>query len=224
MINRLEWLKAVLQAEVTDRAKGLASALAIQFDNDQTGQINPGLDTLCACLRMGEDTVRRAIADLPSGGWLGRILGRGRDNKSVFVLLSPDIVVARRPVRNAEQAAPKRSRNCGSPCKAEHSSEQKAGARPAAHLAVLVESGGWKALDWNTWLSDQGLMPHFPAPMCRNTAHRPAFRQMTARRSSLPTPAPSMESAGPFQPDVLPAFQPQRTGERGKPRPAGDGG
>ena len=46
-INRFEWLKAVMQAEVlTPTAKNVATALAVQFANAETGQINPSQETL----------------------------------------------------------------------------------------------------------------------------------------------------------------------------------
>ncbi len=176
MINRFEWLKAVLQADVPDRGKALAAALAVEFANDETGQTNPSLDTLATYLRTSVDTVRRACADLCEGGWLAREVGRGRGRKSGYVLLSPGSVVAFKaapkvaaaPLKRSQpckvsaggkgsKPAAKRLQDCKPHIRQEQSSEQRAGARPAAHLSCKVESGGWKALEWNKWLSDQGL-------------------------------------------------------------------
>ena len=178
MINRFEWLKAVLQSDILDRAKVLASALAIQFGNDETGQINPALDTLATYLRTSEDTVRRALADLIKTGWLARTVGMGRGNRSAYVLLSPGSVVALRPAQGGRKAteapkqkvarvqsnvagkgrtaAAKRSHGCNSHIMQEQSSEQRKGARPSPHLSVRVAGGSWQALEWNKWLSDEG--------------------------------------------------------------------
>lgn len=183
MINRFEWLKAVLQSDLPDRAKVLASVLAVQFGNDETGQINPGLDRLAQYTRSSEDTVRRGVADLEKAGWLARTLGQGRGNRSVYVLLAPGNVAVLRPAmkpvnrQNSATVQPaKRSQSCnlkgkikgGSPAakrsqtckplyKEEQSFEQKGQARPAPYCRAEIKAGSWHALEWNKWLSDRGL-------------------------------------------------------------------
>ena len=185
MINRFEWLKAVLQSDLPDRAKVLASVLAVQFGNDETGQINPGLDRLAQYTRSSEDTVRRGVADLERAGWLSRTLGQGRGNRSVYVLLAPGNVVTLRPAtkpsirQNSAKPRPakrsqgcnlkskikgsslaaKRSQNCKPLYKDEQSFEQKSSGRPSPHLFAPIRSGEWQALEWNYWLSDHGLPP-----------------------------------------------------------------
>lgn len=183
MINRFEWLKAVLQSDLPDRAKVLASVLAVQFGNDETGQINPGLDRLAQYTRSSEDTVRRGVADLEKAGWLARTMGQGRGNRSVYVLLSPGQVAVLRPAakpisrenpakaqpakrsqscnlkgrRKGSSPAAKRSQNCKPLYKDEQSFEQKSTGRPAEHLIAPIKAGSWQALEWNKWLSDRGL-------------------------------------------------------------------
>mgnify|MGYP001764909836 CR=1 FL=1 len=178
MINRFEWLKAVLQSEVLDRAKVMATALAVQFGNDETGQLNPALSTLCDYLRMSEDTARRAIADLEKAGWLTKSTGLGRGNRSVYVLLSPGHVVPLRPhsaqsksVGKVAPVAAKRSHGCGGSrggkgrtgaakrshgCnplyKDEQSFEQRKGTRPTPHLRAAVILGSEQAKEWDDWL------------------------------------------------------------------------
>ncbi|MCB1349281.1 MAG: hypothetical protein KDK11_11815 [Maritimibacter sp.] len=94
-LNRFEWLKAVMQAEdLNPAAKNVATALAVQFANDQTGQINPSVVTLADYLKTSGDTVKRAVRALVEGGWLGRTEGRGRGNRTTYILLSPGRVVA----------------------------------------------------------------------------------------------------------------------------------
>lgn len=92
--NRFEWLKAVVQSGgLKDRSKTVATALAVQFANDKTGQINPSVRTLADYTTQSIDTVKRAVKELVDDGWLGRTEGRGRGNKTAYVLVSPGKVV-----------------------------------------------------------------------------------------------------------------------------------
>lgn len=94
MLNRFEWLKAVNRSDLLPRAKVVASALAIEFCNDETGRLDPGVKTLADAVGQTVDTVKRAIRDLTEGGWLARTEGRGRGNKTEYTLLSPGKVIA----------------------------------------------------------------------------------------------------------------------------------
>lgn len=169
-MNRFEWLKAVLQAGLPARASTLASALAVEFCNDETGQINPAIETLARYLGWSKDTVRRAIADLSSAGWLNRFAGDGRGNKSRYVLLSPGAVVPLRPHKGSQNSnplrkikgrnpAPKGSQPCSSHIRKEQSSEQRAGARPCSHLHIAVVPGSEQHERWDAWLDQRGLPP-----------------------------------------------------------------
>lgn len=94
-INRFEWLKAVVQSGgLKDRTKTVGAALAVQFANDETGQINPSVRTLANYTTQSIDTVKRAVKELVDDGWLGRTEGRGRGNKTAYVLGSPGRVVS----------------------------------------------------------------------------------------------------------------------------------
>jgi len=184
-MNRFEWLKAVLQSDLLDRAKVMASALAVQFGNDETGQINPALPTLCSYLKMTEQTARRALADLSEAGWLARTVGLGRGNRSAYVLLSPGNIVplrpaisTRKPAEKGARAMAKRSHGCevsragkgitgaskryhkcNPPIKDEQSFEQIGGARPAAHLVARVAPNSDHAAAWDRWLAENGYPP-----------------------------------------------------------------
>lgn len=214
MINRFEWLKAVLQSDVPDRAKVLASVLAVQFGNDETGQINPGLDRLAQYVRASEDTVRRGVADLEKAGWLGRTAGQGRGNRTVYVLLTPGNVVALRPTAKGRtpansakvqpakrsqncnlngktkgrKTAAKRSQNCNPLYKDEQSFEQKSGGRPSPQCYAPIKAGSWHALEWNYWLSD-----HQQPPLASLRAlhieggYAPPFRAPPKPHDTLPT-------------------------------------
>ena len=106
-MNRYDWMRAVLkQPDLHTRAKALASVLAVSFANDDTGQINPGLDTLADAMGCSVDTIRRAVGDLEAGGWLARTVHHGRGKTTCFVLLSPGAVVALRPIGQAPKAVP----------------------------------------------------------------------------------------------------------------------
>ena len=186
MINRFDWAKAVRRQardDLSDRAKMVAAALAYDFCNDATGQINPSLTTLAEATGKSVSAVQRGLSQLIEGGWIIRTTGRGRGNRCHYVLTSPGNVVAMRPVTQmravemTEKVAQKSGHNCKSGAETraskvvtsakktthfcnphimqEQNKEQKAGERPRPHLAVVVEAGGWKALEWNKWLSDQ---------------------------------------------------------------------
>lgn len=93
-LNRFEWLKALNRSGLLPRAKVVASALAIEFCNDETGRLDPSLTTLADATGKTVDTVKRAIRDLVEGGWLARTEGRGRGNKTEYTLLSPGKIIA----------------------------------------------------------------------------------------------------------------------------------
>lgn len=217
--NRHEWLKAVTkQSDLLPRAVRLAVALW-SFANDETGQLNPGLDALCEASGLTEDTARRAIGDLETAGWLSRTVGRGHGIRSVYVLIAPGSVVALRPaaaprdraqkvsqspaqrshgceVKRAKKGrtgAEERSHWCNSLYKDEQPFEQKKGARPAAHLSAFVEAGLWKALEWDNWLSDEGLRTslqeltalHVPNGYSLPWSIPPSPHQATERRIAM---------------------------------------
>lgn len=92
-LNRFEWLKAVNRADLLPRCTKVAAALAVEFYNDGTGRLDPGLNKLAEATGQTVDTVKRAIRDLTEGGWLARTEGRGRGNKTAYTLLSPGKVV-----------------------------------------------------------------------------------------------------------------------------------
>lgn len=182
MINRYEWLKAVLRTPLADRCKTLASALAIQFANDETGLINPSVLTLAAHLQWSHDKVKRAIVELTDAGWMATTVGIGRGKRSSYALLSPGNVVAMRPIaaparpitveRTAakgtqnDRAIPrgkvrrteaKSTQNDAPHTRHKQSFEQKARAsepppHPESRLCVKVERGSWQAEAWGKWL------------------------------------------------------------------------
>lgn len=111
-INRFEWLKAVMQnADLNATAKALASAMAVQFANDETGQLNPSVATLADYLKASKDSIKRAVKALVDGGWLGRTEGRGRGNRTVYRLLSPGRIVALPARKKGAEQAPEKGRN-----------------------------------------------------------------------------------------------------------------
>lgn len=107
-LNRFEWLKAVNRSDLLARAKVTAAALAIEFCNDETGRLNPGLDTLADATGQSKESVKRAIRDLAKGGWLARIPGKWRGDKTQYTLLSPGKVIAISSVRTAAPMPPKK--------------------------------------------------------------------------------------------------------------------
>ncbi len=102
-LNRFEWLKAVNRADLLPRCTKVAAALAVEFYNDETGRLDPGINTLADATAQTVDTVKRAIRDLTEGGWLARTEGRGRGNKTEYTLLSPGKVIA---ISSTKKGAP----------------------------------------------------------------------------------------------------------------------
>lgn len=169
-LNRFEWMKAVLKSALPCRAKTLASALAVEFANEETGQLNPSIDTLAAYLAASKDTIKRAVADLIKGGWLSRTEGRGRGNRTSYTLLSPGKLLAFAPQKKgaalhlqpAQKGATLRGkgrRTAPSYNKDKQSFEQRAQAapdRPAQHCQFEVRRGSDGEAAWNAWLDRAG--------------------------------------------------------------------
>ena len=103
-LNRFEWLKAVLQcSDLTSSAKAVASALAVQFANDETGELNPSQETLVEYLRMSLATIKRCIRQLAELGWLLRTEGRGAGNYTEYDLRAPGKII---PFRRKKKGSP----------------------------------------------------------------------------------------------------------------------
>lgn len=187
-INRFEWLKAVMQsAELNATAKALASAMAVQFANEQTGQLNPAVDTLADYLKTSKDSIKRAVKALVDGGWLGRTEGRGRGNRTVYRLVSPGKIVAFRSAKRVAEPAPEKGatphlqakekgadlRGKGgnaAPSYIEQSLEQNGAALEPWHhhqfsgksytgLTLIRESDHPKMSEWGRWLKAEGFPP-----------------------------------------------------------------
>jgi hypothetical protein len=194
-LNRFEWLKAVGQSEgIKDSAVRVAMALALQFANDQTGQINPSIKTLASWTKQSTDTVKRAVKALVDGGWLGRTEGRGRGNKTAYVLCSPGKVVPITAQNKGGSHAPlteqkgatmhlKGGTDAPSHNKDKQSFEQRAAVpqwyrshhftgNAFAGLVVVSSSNRDALYAWGHWLKDQGFpaLDYFPieAPSKKN--------------------------------------------------------
>lgn len=180
-INRFEWLKAVLQvAELSGAAKNIASALAVQFANDESGQINPKKETLATYLSLHLDTVKRALRELRDAGWLTSHGNGGRSRAAAFVLCAPGRIIAFRSPKkegasvqetggkSSPPSVQPRSERGGhsrvnrgqkTPTHIEQSSEQKARAgseRPAPQCRRCIRPGSPSEERWNQWLSLRG--------------------------------------------------------------------
>jgi hypothetical protein len=181
LINRFEWIKAVLRSGLLDRAKVVAASLALENFNEETGQCNPNQSTIADNIGRSLDTVKRGLEDLAKAGWLVHVATNGRGNWTGYVLTSPGNIVLIRPAKKSVHdansavnaaarggqrsgaslakggsAAKKGGQRCFSHIRKEQSSEQKAGGRPRPDLAVEVEAGSWKAMKWNGWIADNG--------------------------------------------------------------------
>ncbi|MGR3761097.1 helix-turn-helix domain-containing protein [Roseobacteraceae bacterium NS-SX3] len=105
-LNRFEWLKAVLQSrELTSSAKAVASALAVQFANNETGELNPSQETLVEYLGMSLATIKRCIRQLVELGWLLRTEGRGAGNYTEYGLRAPCKIIPFRRKKKGSSAS-----------------------------------------------------------------------------------------------------------------------
>jgi biotin operon repressor len=177
-VNRYDWLRAVLQSEVGAPAKAVASALAVQFANDETGQVNPSQETLADYLKVHRDTIKRAVRELRNAGWLFASEGRGSGNRTFYRLLSPGKVVpfavprkgaevppekgANLPLHAEEKGANLPRKGCKSAPsnKEEQAFEQEGRASdprrcPVERLAE-VKPGSHREAEWNAWLTARG--------------------------------------------------------------------
>lgn len=104
-LNRFEWLKAVMQcSEVNSSTKVVASALAVQFANDKTGDLNPSQETLVEYLgNLSLATIKRCIRQLVELGWLFRTEGRGAGNFTKYDLRAPCKII---PFRQEKKGSP----------------------------------------------------------------------------------------------------------------------
>ena len=174
-LNRFEWLKVVLQSDVQDRAKAVASALALKFANDETGRINPHQETIAEYLHDSRDKVKRAIRDLQHAGLLVVVSSPGRGRSNRYRLVTPGGMVSfTRSEKGAEVHHEKEAQvhpyqdikgaqvhekgGTGAPSYIEQSSEQKAPAPSECPVdrCVVVAEVSHREAEWNDWLAEKG--------------------------------------------------------------------
>lgn len=195
-LNRFEWLKAVMQAEgLTATAKNVATALAVQFANAETGQINPSQETLADFLKVHRDTVKRVMRELRNAGWLMATGDGGRGKAPLLRLLTPGKIIPFR-ARKGGVICPAQEEKRGddlqqkggqiapSHYKEEQSLEQRGAQIPIKRPAVLdqfkdtrfagratsdlqaVPKSDFSALNkWTDWLRDERLPKLYELPI-----------------------------------------------------------
>lgn len=108
---RFGWLESVRRAEaLSTTAKLLAHVLALDYANRATGQCNPSHIELAAVMGVSEDTIKRAIDGLVSGGWIARQTGRGRGRRSGYAFLTRAVVL---PIKGGKFAPSKGGADAG---------------------------------------------------------------------------------------------------------------
>ncbi|GFE52104.1 hypothetical protein So717_38570 [Roseobacter cerasinus] len=164
-LNRFEWHKAVMQVRsLNATAKVVAGALAVQFANDETGQLNPGLTTLIEYLGLSLSTLKRAIKDLTDAGWLSRTEGRGAGNCTNYTFLAPCKIIPFRPSKKGSKASLSAKKkgsqvvqkgSTHEPSYKEQSKEQKARPSPSPDLPHEGQPGEALRLAKLTWVNLQ---------------------------------------------------------------------
>lgn len=173
-INRFEWVKAVTQSgDLVPVAKNIATALALEFANEETGQLNPSMSTLADYVKVSVRTVKRAIKSLADAGWLARTEGRGRGNSTSYSLQSPGKIirfsaqkkgVTTGPLTREKVTAVVTKGVTGGPShyKDKQSLEQRARGpsdKPSPHLQFVVHHGSFHEDNWNAWLEARKYPP-----------------------------------------------------------------
>ena len=148
---RWGWLRAVSgDGSISPMARLLACALVTNFSHHQTAHCAPGFDTLADALCTSVDTIKRAVRDLASAGWLIRTEGRGRGNRSEIFFLGSSNVVPMMPPRGLETSERDLTKSLKSPLP-RHDKGGKAaplyeGKRTAQKGADMLRKGGKSAL------------------------------------------------------------------------------
>lgn len=181
-LNRFEWLKAVLQcSELKSSTKAVASALAVQFANDKTGDLCPSQETLVEYLgSMSLPTIKRCIRQLVELGWLSRTEGRGAGNFTEYDLRAPcKIIPFRRKEKGSSVSLCAQKKSSSVTPKAvtgelsyieEQSKEQKAAVKPdlpkngqsaprpeGSEQTTFVPRGICFVRDWDRQLAREGM-------------------------------------------------------------------
>ncbi len=171
-LNRFEWFKAVLKnCDLSSVAKNVAASLALQFANDETGQINPSNKTLAECVGTSLPTIKRAIRELVTAGWLGRTEGRGRGNCANYTLLSPGKIVLFGAIKkevNRELSEIEKGSSVnrkGVRTDPSHNKDQQTlnkgvgnpHGRPFTHRCAVIPIGSEAERAWDDWLAENQL-------------------------------------------------------------------
>lgn len=171
---RQEWAQAIRSAtDLSMTARMVGQVLALDFANEQTGQCNPSRQTLASHLGVSEATVKRALAELTSCGWLARTAKTARNRTASYTFQSPGKVVAFDAVstRNAGHARPatgdrtrvKSAPNAGQICTPPYKGRNQVmnqGARDGQRCPVerieVAHYDGHRAVAWDEWLTRNG--------------------------------------------------------------------
>lgn len=170
-----------MQASLTPTAKNVATALAVQFANEKTGQCNPSRQTLADYIGSHPDHVKRALKMLKDGGWVVVVSGRGRGRSTDYQLTSPGKVIALGTMKRGQICTPEKGEELSpqsqekgdnssakgggfvpSHYKEEQSLEQRARAREQSACAcpidrpVHIECNTHRHQAWNDWLRERG--------------------------------------------------------------------
>ncbi|KAB2539668.1 hypothetical protein AL035_17835 [Salipiger aestuarii] len=98
---RYGWVEAVCcDASVGAQAQVVAYVLAMRYANRHTAQCDPGLPELEGTLGRSRSTLKRAISELIDAGWITRVVGRGRGNRSGYGFLTRARIVSLKGVRS----------------------------------------------------------------------------------------------------------------------------
>lgn len=193
-----------MQAEgLTATAKNVAAALAIQFANAETGQINPSQETLADYLKTHRDTIKRVLRELRNAGWLMSIGDGGRGKAPKIRLLSPGKIVPFRAAKggaNDPAQAEKRGDDLQqkggqitpSHNKDKQSLEQRGRDHPVKRPAALdqfmetrfvgnavegpriVAKSDWATLNaWSEWLTSNSLPQLIDLPLVQSAEKKP---------------------------------------------------
>ncbi|MDO6586834.1 helix-turn-helix domain-containing protein [Salipiger sp. 1_MG-2023] len=98
---RFGWVDAVISdASLGAQAQVVAHVLAMRYANRHTAQCDPGLAELERATGRSRSTLKRAISELIDAGWITRVVGRGRGNRSGYGFLTRARIVTLKGARS----------------------------------------------------------------------------------------------------------------------------
>ncbi len=99
---RWGWLESVRRdIDLSTTARLIAHVLALDYANHRTSECTPSIAELSRVIGKSTDTIKRAVHELESQGWIIRDSGRGRGRKTGYGFLTRAKIIPLKGGKNA---------------------------------------------------------------------------------------------------------------------------